>query len=428
MRKLDQQYAGTVTIIGIHSGKFTAERETGRIRDAALRLGNTHPIVNDRQFRTWRSYAVNAWPTIVVIDPEGYVVGVRAGEFEAEQLTPYLDDVVAASEAKGTLVRGVRHHGADAPEYAPGVLRYPGKVTVDGDRIAIADTGHDRVLVGTLDGSGRRARIGKIFGSNAGLADGEAPRFSAPEGLLFDGDTLYVADAGNHSVRALDLVAGTARTIAGTGRQLRRRSDIARGALASPWDLALHNGTLFVALAGVHRLWAIDLASGRAAPFSGSGREEIIDGPHGDAALAQPMGLATDGRRLFFTDAETSAVRWADVDPGGSIGTIVGTGLFDFGDRDGVGDEVRLQHPQGVALAGDGDLIVADSYNDALKRVDPVSRSVTTLVRGLHEPGGVACGDRGIYVADTNAHRVVVVDEATGDVTPLEIEQAGPAY
>ena len=421
MRKLDERFGDAVTVIGVHSGKFTAERETARIRDAANRLGNAHPIVNDRQFRTWRSYAVNAWPTIVVVGPDGHVLGMHAGEFQVEQLAPFLDEMIAESEASGALVRGPRHFDVDAPVQTPGTLRYPGKVAIDGDRIAISDSGHDRVLIGTLDSTRRRARVHRVVGGSSGFADGVDGRLASPQGLAFGGDTLYVADAANHAVRAINLADGALGTVAGTGRQLRSRADAASGALSSPWDLVLHDRTLYVALAGVHRIVSLDLDSRSVDPFCGSGREEVIDGPHAAAALAQPMGLATDGRRIYFADAETSAVRWADLDRRGGVGTIVGTGLFDFGDRDGIGDEVRLQHPQAVAVHEDGRILVADSYNDSLKWIDPSSRSCRTFVRGLHEPGGLARSDGLVYVADTNAHRIVIVDEDTGDLEQLEV-------
>ena len=413
-----------MTVIGVHSGKFTAERDTARIRDAANRLGNTHPIVNDRQFRTWRSYAVNAWPTIVVIGPEGHVVGMHAGEFEADQLAPFLEEMISETEARGTLVRGPHGRDVDGPVQPPGALRYPGKLEIDGNRIAIADTGNDRVLIGTLDGSGRRARIHLVVGGEPGFADGEQGRLNGPQGLAFDGQTLYVADAGNHAVRAIGLADGALRTVAGTGRQLKSRADAASGALSSPWDVLLHEGTLYIALAGIHRIVSLDLATGVVRPFCGSGREEIIDGAHAEAALAQPMGLATNGRRLCFADAETSAVRWADLDAAGDVRTLVGTGLFDFGDRDGTGDEVRLQHPQAVAVHEDGRILVADSYNDSLKWIDPGTRSCRTFVRGLHEPAGLARAGGLAYVADTNAHRVVIVDEMTGDMELLDLDFA----
>ncbi len=422
MRDLEEKYRDTVVVIGVHSGKYRAERDTARIREAALRLGNTHPIVNDRQFRVWRSYAVNAWPTLAIVDPAGRLVGSSAGEFTAAMVSPLLDRLVERYTAQGELDRRPVHFSPDPPGASPGLLRYPGKVAVDGDRIAIADSGHHRVIVARLSADGTRATIERIAGrGEPGFDDGPNGAFNYPQGLAFDGEMLYVADAENHAIRAVELTTGAVRTITGTGRQLRTRYDLEAGALSSPWDVALVGRTLYIAMAGIHQLWSLDLASGTARPHSGTMREDIADGPHRAAALAQPMGLVTDGSRLYFVDAESSAVRWADLPATGEVRTIVGTGLFDFGDRDGAGDAALLQHPQGIARHSDGRLLVADSYNDALKWIDPVTRQATTWLRGLHEPGGVACGPSHAYVADTNAHRIVVVPYEVPSIVELEL-------
>lgn len=412
-------------MIGVHSGKYVAERETARIREAALRLDVVHPIVNDRQFRVWRAYAVRAWPTIVAIDPAGRVVGMHAGEFTAAQLEPFVAGLVEAAERDGTLERRPLAHGDETPAIAPGRLRYPGKVAVDGRRIAIASSGHHQVVLGELDPVGRRMRVTRVVGRGLpGLEDGAADtaRFTRPQGMAFVGDTLYVADAGNHALRRIALASGAVDTVTGTGERMRTRADRAAGALASPWDVAWHDGALWVAMAGTHQLWTVDPASGAARVHAGSGAEDIADGPLREALLAQPMGIAAAGDRLYFADAESSAVRVADVADDGRVRTLVGTGLFDFGDRDGEGDVVRMEHQQGVAVdAASGRLLVADTYNDALKWLDPATRTAAAWVRDLHEPGGVALGDGGLaYVADTNAHRVVVVDEA-GRVEELEL-------
>jgi hypothetical protein len=423
LRELEHRFPTELAIVGVHSGKYHAERVTERIREAAIRLGNAHAILNDRQFRTWRSYAVNAWPTLAVIDPTGRVLGGHAGEFTADQLTPVVRQLVDAFDRAGQLVRGELPLRLDAPAITPGVLRYPGKVALDGHRIAIADTGHHRVLVGRLTSDGRASHIERVVGTGEpGFTDGADGRLDAPHGMAFDGGALYIADAESHAVRAADLTTGALHTVAGIGRQLRTMEDLRQGAMSSPWDLALADGVLYIAMAGIHQLWSIELATGEGRRHSGTQREDIADGPHQEAALAQPMGIVAAGDRLYFADAESSAVRWADRSPDGAVGTIVGTGLFDFGDRDGVGDDALLQHPQGLAMHRDGRLLVADSYNDALKWVDPATRRVETWVRGLHEPAGAACGARFAYVADTNAHRIATVDYATGEIGELAIE------
>jgi len=446
LHELARRIPDALAVLGVHSGKHPAERVTARIRDAALRLGVTHPVLNDRQFRVWRAFAVNAWPTVVLIDPQGYVVASRGGERTADELTPVVERLIAAHDAAGTLDRGPLPDWArgipDTPSHAPGALRFPTKIATDGRRLAIADSAHHRVLVGTRHARDR-LRVEHVVGRGtptsatrghvaqgatrdalAAAADGPASdaSFERPQGLTFGGDgRLYVADTGNHAVRAVDLATGAVRTLAGTGARVRTHDDRAAGALASPWDVAIVACTLVVAMAGTHQLWAIDLDDERARPLAGGRGEALVDAPLADALLAQPMGLAAGDASVCFADAESSAVRVADLSAG-VVRTLVGTGLFDFGDRDGEGDAVRLQHAQGLARHPDGRLLVADSYNDALKWLDPGTRRVTTWVRGLHEPAGVALDDGVAYVADTNAHRIAVVHLVTGDVTELSIE------
>ena len=443
MRELEARFPEELVVVGVHSGKFIAERVTANIRAAAARLALAHPVVNDRQYRIWRSYAVNAWPTLVLVDPGGYVVGEHAGEVTAEQLAPAVARVAEAARAAGTLDRTPPHF---PPEPAPaGALAFPQKLALDagGTRLALADTGHDRILLLRLAAGGRAAELEAVVGAGkAGLADGSfhVARFHRPHGLAFAGDRLFVADTENHAVRQVDLAAGQVTTLAGNGTQAAWRAGGGVGgdvALNSPWDLLAHGGVLTVAMAGTHQLWRLDPANGRAEPWVGSGAEALHDGPAADAALAQPSGLAAAGvgvgagaaagagaRRLFFADSESSAIRAAG--PDGRVDTIVGTGLFDFGDRDGVGDAVRLQHPLGLAWH-EGALLVADTYNDAIKRVDPGTRAATTWLAGevaaggLWEPGGLAVGAGRVFIADSNHHRIVSADPAAGDVVELAI-------
>jgi len=423
LRELEQRFGDAIAVVGVHSGKYTAERITDRIRDASIRLDATHPVLNDRQFRVWRAYAVRAWPTLVAIDPRGAVVGMSAGEFTADSVTPFVERVLAEARASGALREESMHLAADPPTIPPDRLAFPGKVAVRDDRIAIADSGHHRLLVGRLEEDGSRMRVERAIGSGVpGFANGDAPAFRYPQGLAFGGDdTLYVADTGNHSIRAVSLTNGSVRTLAGTGVQLRTARDRDDGAMSSPWDLALVGDTLYIAMAGIHQLWTLDVPSETPALFAGSGAEELHDGPHTEAALAQPMGLALAPDALLVADAESSAVREVDLNMSGSVRTIVGTGLFDFGHVDGVGERARLQHPQGLAVAEDGRVLVCDSYNDALRWLDRAEREVSTWVSGLHEPGGIAIGARRVYVAETNAHRIAVIDIGSTEVRPLVI-------
>lgn len=438
--------ADELAVVGVHSGKFINERETANVARACERLGVRHPVVNDRQFRTWREYAVRAWPTLVVVSPDGYVLHTRAGEITAERLAEMLREVVEDARAAGKLgsAAPLPAEAQTAPP-APGVLRFPAKVHAAPDgRLFVADTGHHRVLEVDVAADIVSGRVLRVFGSGrAGWADGPAgeAELRSPYGLAAAGGTLYVADTDNHLVRAVDLSSGGVATVAGTGVQARRLQEVGPARevpLNSPWDLLWKDGALYVAMAGPHQIWRIDPAAGVAEPYVGSGAEELYDAPLAMAALAQPSGLATDGERIFFADPEASAVRWAV--PLGETGTVVGTGLFDFGDRDGTGDEARLQHAQGLAWwPAERALLVADTYNHRVKRVDPTTRQARAFVGGgapgladgpaelarFWEPGGITVAPDGTraWVADTNNHALRTIDLRTGRVDTVHLRE-----
>jgi DNA-binding beta-propeller fold protein YncE len=436
LRKLERKYARELAVVGVHSPKFISERETDAVRQAVLRLNVGHPVVNDREFAVWQQYAVRAWPTLMFIDPAGKVIGKHEGELPLEAFDRLLDEMVAEFDAAGVLDRRPLDVAADAaPSTTP--LRFPGKVLADErtGRLVVSDTGHNRIVIADLDGAVRQV----IGSGEEGRADGPAPgaSFYQPQGLALIEDTLYVADTENHLLRAIDLGSGAVRTVAGTGDQLmgERVGGVAdRTALSSPWDLAVDDGVLYVAMAGTHQLWAMPLGRGTIAPHTGNGAEALVDGPLADASMNQPSGLAATGGRLYVADSEASAIRVVDLSRG-EIRTVVGEGLFEFGDRDGVGAAtVRLQHPLGVAWH-DGRLLIADTYNHKIKRLDPTTAECRTLfgdgVPGhqdgealaarFSEPAGVSVARGRLYVADTNNHAIRVADLATGRVVTLEL-------
>lgn len=436
MRRLEEKYVRELVVIGVHSAKFPTEKGTEKIRQAVLRHQIEHPVVNDADFQIWGAYTVHAWPTLVLIGPEGQHLGAHAGEITFEMFDPAIAQAIAEFDARGLIDRRLpifrpeRLIGPDA------VLSFPGKVLVDlaGGRLFIADSGHHRLLVVALSDEGTEGQIEALIGTGkATLYDGgfAAAAFNAPRGMALVGDVLYVADTGNHAIRAVRLGGSTVETLAGPPKV----------ALRSPWDVLAHDDTLYIAMAGAHQLWAMDLKTHAIWPYAGIGREALIDGPLNRCALNQPSGLATDGRKLYFADSEASAIRWADLDPNGQVGTIVGTGLFDFGDVDGVGDEVRLQHPLGLVYYEGlpsnlrGRLIVADTYNHKIKVVDPQTRRATTFLgtgeggwrdgpgnqARLDEPGGLSTAHGWLYLADTNNHLIRVADLTTRQVTTLRL-------
>jgi DNA-binding beta-propeller fold protein YncE len=426
VHRLEEKYANELVVVGVHSGKFIAERETENIRTATRRLGIAHPVVNDRHFRTWRAFSVQAWPTVALVSPDGNYIGQHAGEFAFEQFDEIIGAVAEVYAAAGLLERSPLTFPPDElPDWASedtSPLRFPGKVLADpaGNRLFIADTGHNRILVTQPSEDGSAAQVLQMIGSGQpGFADGlfvEAA-LDHPEGMALHGDTLYIADTENHAMRAANLIEGTLTTIAGTGKIGHARAGgTGRSAeLNSPWDLLVREGYLYIAMAGTHQLWRMELQSGEVRPFVGSGRENIDDGPNTSSTLAQPSGLTTDGQRLFFADSESSAVRAADFSPEGYTQTLVGEGLFEFGDRDGKALQARLQHCLAVAYRG-GKVYIADSYNNKIKTLDLGAKEVATVYGSgdrseLYEPGGLSVweGASGswLFAADTNNHRIV---------------------
>jgi sugar lactone lactonase YvrE len=432
LRKIERKYTDRVIIIGVHSPKFPAERETANLREAVLRYRIEHPVVNDRDFEVWNRFGGRAWPTLLFIDPQGRVIGKHEGELPFEQFDPVVAGMLAEFEQRGILDPAAAAIDLQEILEPARSLKFPGKVLATQDTLFIADTNHHRIVKAGLDGS-----IQRSYGcGEPGLLDGPAERaaFQQPQGMAMSGTTLYVADTENHAIRSIDLESGLVTTLAGTGEQAPPggRGGPARStAISSPWDVALADGVLYIAMAGTHQIWSLDLDAGVVAPFAGTGREGLLDGPVEQAWFAQSSGLALAGGHLYVADSEVSAVRDIDL-RSNVVSTIVGEDLFVFGDQDGEGGVVRLQHPLGIT-AQDGTLYLADSYNHKIKRVDPRRHAVTSWLgsgaagradgpgtsASFREPGGVCAGPNGLYIADTNNHRIAVADWAAGVVRTL---------
>jgi thiol-disulfide isomerase/thioredoxin len=407
LRELEEKHRDTVVIVGVHSPKFVHEADHQAVVDAVERYGVEHPVLDDPKLVTWKQYAVRAWPTLVVIDPEGYVVAQHAGEGHAKAIGTLVEELEAEHEAKGTLRRGDGPYVP--PEPVATHLRFPGKaLLLDSGGLLVSDTTRHQLVELAADGETVVRRYGD---GTRGLADGTAgtARFSEPQGMcaLPDG-RIVVADTVNHALRALDPATGEVSTLAGTGAQWMQGSPTSgparEVALSSPWDVAWWRGRVWIAMAGVHQLWAYDPEAGTVEVAAGTTNEGLVDGPAGEAWFAQPSGLAATEDRLWVADSETSAVRW--VDPEGMVHTAVGTGLFDFGHRDGAADQALLQHPLGVTALPDGSVAVCDTYNHALRRYDPASGEVTTLATDLREPSDAVLVGDDLVVVESARHRL----------------------
>lgn len=425
LKYLEEKYGDRLAVIGLHSPKFPNERVGAQVQKAINRYHIRHPVAHDPRFQVWRSYAIKAWPSLLVIDPEGYVVGVMRGEGRRQQLDELIGKLLGEAEQKGLEPRG-RLPLQTHPE-ARASMSFPGKVYATEHALYIADTGRNRILETYHDGTIRR-----IFGSNtAGFLDGnqQEAAFDSPQGMVRVEDFLFVADTGNHAIRRIELRHGEVETFAGTGQQGRYVGsyfDKPREApLNSPWDLAYGRGVLYVAMAGQHQIWAYQLAKRTLEVLAGSGREDLVDGALLTAALAQPSGLAMGDGRLYLADAETSAIRMIDLEKE-TLHTLVGQGLFEFGDLDGVGTAARLQHPLGLYLdTARNCLWIADTYNSKIKMISLTSNKVSSmgLSLSLNEPGGLHGVADSLFVADTNHHRVIRIDLKKAEAEILDVHE-----
>jgi thiol-disulfide isomerase/thioredoxin len=440
LKKLEKKYPNELVVIGVHSAKFANEKETENIRRIVLRYEIEHPIVNDADFAIWNSYAVNAWPTRYLIDPAGYIIGKLSEEGGYPALDKAIADSIAEFRKRGELNEAPLKLVLERAKVGDLPLAFPGKILADqkSDRMFIADSDHNRIVIAKLDGT-----LIETIGTGAhGAQDGtfDQATFFRPQGLALGGETLYIADTENHLIRQIDLKAKIVKTIAGTGQQMREYGLTGPAlsiALNSPWDLQLVGRTLYIAMAGPHQIWKLDLDKQEISTFAGSGREARLDGSPGEAAFAQPSALATDEKTLYVSDAEANIIRAINLGPDGKVRTLVGGDLFDFGDEDGFGNDVRLQHPLGLARWNDK-LLIADTYNHKIKVLDPASRSVKSFAGtgkpgqsdgpkpSFYEPGGLAVAGDKLYVADTNNHAIRVVDLKTKETKTLPIKGLQP--
>jgi thiol-disulfide isomerase/thioredoxin len=439
LKRLEQKYANQLVVIGVHSAKFENEKDTENIRRIILRYELEHPVYNDADYKVWQSYGVRAWPTQVLIDPAGYVIGSVSGEGNYELIDQVIAKVVAEFRKRGELNEEPLKLALERATVGELPLQFPGKILADekGQRLFIADSNHNRIVVTRFDGT----LIATIGTGVAGAADGafEQASFFRPQGMALDGDDLYVADTENHLIRRVDLKSRNVATAAGTGQQTREyfKTGPARSiALSSPWDLQLVGRQLYITMAGTHQIWKLDLDKQEVATFAGSGREARLDGPLLEAGFAQPSGITSDGKHLFIADSESNVIRSIDL-ASGAVVTLAGGDLFDFGDVDGTGDDVRLQHPLGV-VARNGHVLIADTYNHKLRELDPRARSVKTFlgtgkpgqsdgaVPTFYEPGGLSIADGKLFIADTNNQAVRVVDLKTKHTSTLKLKGLEP--
>jgi thiol-disulfide isomerase/thioredoxin/sugar lactone lactonase YvrE len=445
LQQLEEKYTDELVVIGVHSAKFANEGETENIRQIAQRYDVHHPIINDRDFAVWRTYGIRAWPTFMIVDPLGNIVALQSGEIPFDAFDQFIGGMVDYWDEE--LDRTPLEFAPEGDGALPGLLAFPGKVTVADDRLFIADSSHHRIIIADLT----TYEVLDVIGTGyRGMDDGDfaTATFNTPQGMALRGSTLYIADTNNHAIRAADLDSRTVTTVAGTGSKgsgIINFDAIVDNPLnfdlRSPWDVELGvDDTLYIAMAGTHQIWEMNLEEGWLTPSAGSGREAMLNTSLERSELAQPSGLYYRDGRLYFADSESSTIRVADYNER-EVETLSGTtdnSLFDFGDVDGALGDSRLQHALGVTGTPDGILYIADTYNSKIKRID--ADNVTTTLFGqdgnggfsdggpeqaaFDEPGGLEYarlpdGREVLFVADTNNHVIRIIDLANETVETL---------
>jgi DNA-binding beta-propeller fold protein YncE len=297
--RLEKKYPRQIVVIGIHCPKFDSEKNSESIRKAMRRYEIAHPVINDANRKIGAAYRVVGWPTVFLIDPEGYLVAVRAlDEHPFAYLDKAISQLIRIHRARKTLNEKPLHFEASrSTKSSDSPLYFPGKVLADAKtkRLFIADSTNHRIVVTDLDGQ----KLAVAGTGQPGKTDGpfDEANFDDPQGLALRGDILYVADRKNNLIRAVDLKARRVKTVAGTGLQgkdLRRGGPARRVGLNSPWALLVRDNLLYIAMAGHHQIWILDMAKNRLFPFAGCGQEDIMDGARSTACFAQPSGLAAD--------------------------------------------------------------------------------------------------------------------------------------
>lgn len=424
LNRLKARYPFSLAVLGVHQPKFDAEVDGRTVLNAMSRLGVGFAVANDRGWVTWQHYGINSWPSVALISPEGELREIFSGDDQASALESAIASLIDEVGGPTSMPpEEANLHGAEARL----ALAFPSGITLSDSHLYVADTGHHRILECNFEG-----RVLRQFGTGyPDLVDGpvDEAAFASPRGLCVIRDSLYVADAGNHALRRIHLDEGRVETLLGNGRpgqpqegQHARSSDCQ---LNQPWALAGAFDRLFIAVAGCNQIWEYELGHTRMRFIAGTGDLGIADGPGRNAMFAQPAALALVQQTLYVADSASSSVRTVQLQ-GNLVQTLVGHGLYEFGEQDGVRRDARLQYPLGLALDPSAPVLwVADTYNGSLRklRLGGGEMSTQQLSQPLNQPTALAIGRDALWIADAGAHEILRHDLGTDLLTRLPIAE-----
>ena len=442
IKKLEAEFGDRLTVIGVHSGKFSNEKETVSIKKAILKYDISHLVVNDANFKIWNNFSVSSWPTMILLDPRGRIIKKYQGEITKKDIHNDIKNLIKKYEYE--LSSNKLPIVLEKNKVADYVLKFPAKIKFARDfsynnipktnALIISNTGKNNIIITTLNGE----TLIEIGSGNIGFADGNFNNatFNSPHGLLFKDNILYVADTGNHALRKIDFKTGKVTTIAGTGKRGDILSDtkkVADISLASPWDLEFFpdKNNIIIANAGTHQLLKYNILAQTISPFAGNGSEDLTDGKYPNNSLAQPSGLSAASEKLYFVDSESSSLRVAEKD--GEVKTLLGKSLFDFGHKNGNSKEALMQHPVGLT-ADDRAIYIADTHNHTIRKYDLKTKEISDYSGGTrgdeignkktvqyNEPEAIISVLDKFYIADTNNNRIIEIGANNGNARLLDV-------
>jgi len=437
LAKLEKEFKDDLVIIGVHSGKFDNEKDSENIRQAIVRYGIEHPVVNDSDFRIWQGFGARSWPTLVLLNPQGEMVQFLSGEGHYEVLKKSIQDLIKTLPKNATKERSTLPIALEKNKQPPMEFKFPSKLVYVPElkTLFVVDSNHQQIAA--LEWDPKKPNTAKVsyrigVKDEKGARDGDYDKaqFNLPQGIAYANKTLYIADTDNHLIRKIDLTKKHVSTIAGTGKKGDERvvksANATKTALSSPWDVALFPDAdnLVIAMAGTHQLWNLNLSSHKLDVLAGNGNESIDDGQYPKNSLSQPSGLSPYLGGLYIVDSETSSLR--TIDHNDVVTTLIGTGLFDFGLKDGKKSSARMQHP--LALTSDiSGIYIADTYNHAIRRYGVLNKKLDTVIgngtRGkpFNEPAGIAKYGDLLIISDTNNHLLKTYDLVSKKLNTIRI-------
>src|SRR3990172_2181800 len=290
-------------------------------------------------------------------------------------------------------------------------------------------------LEGTSSISGGAMVLLEGMRGGIGTSDGtdSVARFNSPRGIAVYGDTLYIADQNNHSIRKIDIPAKTVTTIAGYSGVPGLDDGVGSAArFNAPEGIETDGAFLYIADTKNSAIRKIDMGTGSVVTLAGKrGQRGSKDGTGKDALFSGPAALILLGEFLYVADTDSHTIRRVHKDTGNTV-TIAGIPLTK-GDTDGIGREALFNYPLGIATDG-AYLFIADTYNHTVRRLDPLTGEVTTLTRipgqaayqdgplseaRFYYPYGLAVRGTELFVADLWNEVIRVIDLSTGMVSTM---------